>query len=162
VPAIRDLLERFRPAGAPGAATAAGVPVDRRATLAAELEPIFAALDEVTRECKALRLAARRAADRRVAHAEQRARAIVARAAAEAEAERAAASATLRSRAAREVAEIAARATADADAVRRHSAHTRPQLLVRLVHMVRAELAAVGVHAGQRKHDSAGRGGVQA
>ena len=154
MPAVRDLLERFRPAGAPGAASAAGVPADRRATVAAELEPIFAALDEVTRKCEALRLTASRAADRQVAHAEQQASALVARAATEAEAERAAASAQLRSRAVREVAEIAARAAVDADAVRRDGEQTRLQLLIRLVQRVRAELAAVGLNAAQGPHDS--------
>jgi vacuolar-type H+-ATPase subunit H len=162
VPAVRDLLERFRPAGAPGAATAAGVPADRRATVEAELEPIFGALDEVTRQGEETRLTASRAADHRLADAQQQARAIVARAATEAEAERAAAAAQLRSRAAREVAEIAAGAAAAAHAVRRDGEQTHPQLLVRVVERVRVELAAVGLNAAQRPNGSAGRSGESA
>jgi vacuolar-type H+-ATPase subunit H len=162
VPAVRDLLERFRPAGAPGAATAAGVPADRRASVEAELEPIFASLDGATRGCGEIRLTARRAADRLLADAQQQARALAARTATEAEAEGAAVSAQLRSHAAREAAEIAVRAAADADAVRRDSEQTRAQLLVRLVERVRAELAAVGGNSVQRPHNSAGRNGAQA
>ena len=52
MPRIRDVLHRFRPAGAPGAATAAGVPVDRAAELGVELEPLFALLADTERECE--------------------------------------------------------------------------------------------------------------
>lgn len=52
MPRIRDVLHRFRPAGAPGAATAAGVPVDRVAELGVELEPLFALLADTERECE--------------------------------------------------------------------------------------------------------------
>ena len=51
MPRVRDVLHRFRPSGAPGAATAAGVPVDRAAELATELEPVLALLAEAEREC---------------------------------------------------------------------------------------------------------------
>ena len=37
----RELLERFRPAGTPGAAGGRGVPVDRVAERSAELEPVL-------------------------------------------------------------------------------------------------------------------------
>lgn len=51
MPRVRDVLLRFRPSGAPGAATAAGVPVDRANEVAAELEPVFGLLAETEREC---------------------------------------------------------------------------------------------------------------
>lgn len=63
MPRVRDLLYRFRPAGAPGAASSAGVPVDRRADLAAELDPVFAHLVATERECAEIVSAAHRAAD---------------------------------------------------------------------------------------------------
>lgn len=52
---VRDLLYRFRPAGAPGAASAAAVPMDRRSSLEAELSPLFAWLAVTERECDAVR-----------------------------------------------------------------------------------------------------------
>jgi hypothetical protein len=55
VPRVGDLLYRFRPSGAPGSATAAGVPADRARDLAEELEPVFAALAPTVAECRAIR-----------------------------------------------------------------------------------------------------------
>ena len=52
---VRDVLYRFRPAGAPGAASAAGVPVDRAADLAAELEPLLAQLATTERTVAGIR-----------------------------------------------------------------------------------------------------------
>ncbi|HEU5023471.1 MAG TPA: hypothetical protein VFV01_00985 [Spirillospora sp.] len=48
MPAIHDVLQRFRPAGAPG--PAAAVPADRRAALEEELGPVFAGLQEAEAE----------------------------------------------------------------------------------------------------------------
>jgi F0F1-type ATP synthase membrane subunit b/b' len=48
---LRDFLDRFRPAGAPGAAGRAGVPADRARELSAELEPVLALLAETDAEC---------------------------------------------------------------------------------------------------------------
>ena len=53
--AVRDLLERFRPAGAPGAATSTGVPSDRVAELADELGPVLSLLADTERECARIR-----------------------------------------------------------------------------------------------------------
>jgi hypothetical protein len=55
MPRVRDFLYRFRPAGAPGAAAEAGVPIDRTAELTAELEPLFASLARTERECANIR-----------------------------------------------------------------------------------------------------------
>ena len=47
MPSVREFLERLRPSGTPGAPSAAGVPVDRVAEVAAELQDVFDALDTV-------------------------------------------------------------------------------------------------------------------
>ncbi|WNM32134.1 hypothetical protein RKE30_17800 [Streptomyces sp. Li-HN-5-11] len=59
---LRDFLERFRPTGAPGAA-ATGVPADRAAERAAELEPALARLTAVQQEAARIRTEARRSAE---------------------------------------------------------------------------------------------------
>ncbi|MGW5382493.1 hypothetical protein [Nocardia sp. NPDC003963] len=58
MPALPDFLDRFRPAGLPGAAAARGIPVDRSAAAAAELMPVLARLDPVQDEAERLRAAA--------------------------------------------------------------------------------------------------------
>jgi hypothetical protein len=65
VPSTRDLLQRFRPAATPGAATATGVPADRRNERAAELAAVFAALETTVAEADRIRLAS-------IAEAQQR------------------------------------------------------------------------------------------
>ena len=59
VPSLRDFLNRFRPAGAPGAARAA-VPVDQRRRRERELEPVLMLLDGLAAECAQLIAAAQR------------------------------------------------------------------------------------------------------
>ncbi|MEU6776858.1 hypothetical protein [Streptomyces sp. NPDC046759] len=54
---LRDFLERFRPAGTPGA-SATGVPADRMAERAAELEPALARLTDVQQQVARIRAAA--------------------------------------------------------------------------------------------------------
>jgi cell division septum initiation protein DivIVA len=51
VPQLRGFLDRFRPAGAPGAAGRVGVPGDRARELAAELEPVLTTLADTDAEC---------------------------------------------------------------------------------------------------------------
>lgn len=51
MPQLRDFLDRFRPAGAPGSAATAGVPADRLAELAAELDPVLALLKDADSQC---------------------------------------------------------------------------------------------------------------
>ncbi|HET8680705.1 MAG TPA: hypothetical protein VFM54_02345 [Micromonosporaceae bacterium] len=149
---VRELLERFRPAGAPGAASGAGVPADRRAGVEAELEPVFAALDEAQRECARIREdAAVRAAARRVEVAE-RARAIVARARAGTPAERAAAAAETRRRGQHEIASIISHAEDDAEVVRRSAQRRQADLVARVVDTVRAQLAGAPVAHAPASH----------
>ncbi|MGW4561136.1 hypothetical protein ACWEN3_01615 [Streptomyces sp. NPDC004561] len=58
---LRDFLERFRPAGTPGA-SATGVPVDRTAEREAELAPMLAQLTGVQQRAADVRVAAEKAA----------------------------------------------------------------------------------------------------
>jgi cell division septum initiation protein DivIVA len=59
---LRDFLERFRPAGTPGA-SATGVPADRMAERAAELAPALARLTDVQQQAAGIRAAAEETAE---------------------------------------------------------------------------------------------------
>lgn len=96
MPRVRDLLYRYRPSGAPGAATAAGVPVDNAARLAAELDPVFAQLADTEQECAAVLAHGRRRSEEIRRRDEERVRSLVAGAEARAESERAAAATATR------------------------------------------------------------------
>ena len=88
MPSTRDLLQRFRPAGAPGAATATGVPVDRNDERAAELAGVFALLEETVAEAERVRVAVATQARERRDRAREQALAKVAQARLDAEAMR--------------------------------------------------------------------------
>jgi hypothetical protein len=94
---LRDLLQRYRPVGTPGAAARPGVPADRVAESAAELEPVLALLTDTEDEARRIREKARdearrireeaaRQADDLVAAAHDRAAEVRAQAAAHARA----------------------------------------------------------------------------
>ncbi|MHB8275330.1 MAG: hypothetical protein ACYDC9_11300, partial [Dermatophilaceae bacterium] len=93
---VRDVLHSFRPAGAPGAAGAAGVPADRGADIAAELEPVFAQLARTEHECVDIAVRAGQTAAKVRAGEAERARATLAAARERMDAERAAAVAQMR------------------------------------------------------------------
>jgi hypothetical protein len=143
VTAIRDLLDRFRPAGAPGAPGPAGVPADRRLTAALELEPVFAALADTVAECASVRAQAIAEAGRRQEAADERARALVSRAHTEAASERAATAAGLMADAAVETTRVLDRAAQEADQVRRRARDRRPDLIARAMSRLRTDLAAL-------------------
>lgn len=63
MPPWNDFLERFRPAGTPGAAARPGVPADRSQDAAAELTPLLLLLDDVQDEADHIRRAAVERAD---------------------------------------------------------------------------------------------------
>ncbi len=71
----RDLLQRFRLAGAPGAPAAPGVPADRAAEVAAELAPVLALLADDDERAGRIRADAEQEAALRRRRAEERARA---------------------------------------------------------------------------------------
>lgn len=93
MPKLRNLLDRLRPAGIPGAAARAGVPADRVAELTAELAGVFGAFEPVEAECRAIRAAAERDARDVRQRAADQAEAMVADARANAGVQRAAAAA---------------------------------------------------------------------
>lgn len=97
---VRDFLQRFRPAGAPGAAARSGVPADRVAELEAELAPVFVALAATEAEAAALRQEAAEEADQIRADAKRAADATVTEARMRADAVRQAAFAAARAEAA--------------------------------------------------------------
>ncbi len=144
MPRVRDLLHRFRPSGAPGGASTTGVPIDRAATAAAELEPLFLLLTEVDRQCDDLEDAARRDASAITAAAAERVHAILADASGRAEAERAAALTRMRGQCAADGnAELAA-ARVEAAAIKEHSSQ-------RMAGYVDSVVAAVGELIGVEK-----------
>lgn len=61
---LGDYLRRFRPVGTPGAAAPAGVPSDVDAEQAAELAPVFAALEGTREEAARIRSEAEQEARR--------------------------------------------------------------------------------------------------
>ncbi|HEX2894733.1 MAG TPA: hypothetical protein VHO29_12105 [Marmoricola sp.] len=145
MPSARDLLQRFRPAGAPGPATATGVPADRVAERTAELEPVFESLRSTTAEVARIRHEAVVEAEHRREQAREQAVARVADARLEADAIRATTLAD-----AQRDAEGAARASVAAAAARAES--TTARSLARLdgdveevVRRLRASLAATTV-----------------
>lgn len=93
--ALSDLLQRLRPAGAPGGAAPVAVPAEEEDAAAAELAPVFEALEAVVAECAAIRSSAERAAADEIARARHEAEALVADASSRAPAERAAAAAKI-------------------------------------------------------------------
>ncbi len=144
MPRVSDLLDKFRPAGAPGPAGTVGVPGDRRAAAEAELAPVFAAIEDVERVCARLRNSSRSAADERIRTGTAEAELLIARAHQDAEAERAAAAARVRGPAADELAAIHAQAEKAADLVRRRAAERLPRLVAKVTAHVRAQLLALG------------------
>lgn len=118
---VRDVLHSFRPAGAPGAAGSAGVPADRGADLAAELEPVFAQLASTERECVSIAARAGQAAAKVRAREAERARGTIAAARERMDAERAAAVAQMRPNALAKSTAAAVAAEREAAEIRRHA-----------------------------------------
>ena len=75
-----NILDRFRPAGAPGPAGPVGVPAAADQGPAVELAPVFAALAADVETCRRLVDEARREADRVLSRAREQAAAIIAQA----------------------------------------------------------------------------------
>ncbi|CAI9400336.1 hypothetical protein [Nocardioides sp. T2.26MG-1] len=137
MPRTRSFLQRFRGAGAPGAASAVGVPADRVAETAAELEPVFDRLAPVQAECEAIRARARQDAELTRRRADERAAAVLAAARANAEAERVAASLAAGRRVDDEREQALTAADEQAERVRRHAAEAMPRYVDRVVEQAR-------------------------
>lgn len=143
MPKARDLLQRFRPVGTPGAAAPAGVPVDWVAELSAELEPVFAALSAVEAAAEAVRREALTEAVRRRDGAAAEAQQIVAAARRGAEDERRGVAERRRREAQQEVGRLLAVAAAEAERVRGVAAGRMSELTARVVAQARALAAGV-------------------
>jgi hypothetical protein len=137
---MRELLERLRPAGAPGAPTVAGVPADRRRTAEEELAPVFEALADVVVECDRRRRAAGEDAARLVADAQRQAQAVIARAGAGVEAERAAAATRVQEASAMEIEALSRQARVEAERVRRERIRRNEVLAAHVVDLARRHL----------------------
>ena len=136
----RDVLARFRPAGAPGSAAAAGVPADRLAELDVELGPVLDRLASAQRRAAAVRSAADAEATRRRRDGEARAAAVVKAAREQAAAERLALAGRARADGDTAVAEAVTAAQAEASAMADRVARRLPGLLDRVRAAVRTEL----------------------
>jgi len=133
----RDILYRFRPAGAPGAAGAAGVPVDRAADLEAELAPVLALLADTEAACDALIEEARRRAAARHVRDLESVRAMAEAATSDAAAARAAAATATTQAAETELRTIRDTASMEAEELRRRASARVPDCAVRVVELVR-------------------------
>jgi vacuolar-type H+-ATPase subunit H len=133
----RDFLERFRPAGAPGAAARAGVPADRVREMAAEIEPVLALLDDVHAECEQIISRAQREAAQIVANAQAEGARIGRDAERRARAARDEARSEVLTRARAEAQQAVAGASRQALSVRRLAKRRMPGLVATAVRMVR-------------------------
>lgn len=140
----RDILQRFRPAGTPGAASSGGVPADRVAEASAELEPVLALLSAVQDEATRLRTDAATEAGRRRQVAAERASAAVLAAHRQAAAERADAALRVSRQAEAEVAAGLADAERTATALRDRAAGLMPAYRDRVLASVRDRLRGGG------------------
>lgn len=138
-----ELMLRLRPAGAPGAASAAAVPSDRRKGVEHELEPVFAALADVAAQAAQIRLDAQTRATQTISAGEARARAMLAQAAQDASAERAERAAQLRALAQAEAARLMSQAEVTAAAVRAEAAELLPERVEKILGRVREQLTEV-------------------
>jgi hypothetical protein len=133
VPRVRDLLYRFRPAGAPGPASAAAVPVDRAGDRAEELAPVLELLVETEDRCSALDGESARDARERREQARQAAHHRLADAESRAQGERADAAAGVAARAAGERARTVESARAEADRLLAQAEERTPEWVDRVV-----------------------------
>jgi hypothetical protein len=110
-----NILDRFRPVGAPGPAGLAGVPAADEQGPAAELAPVFAALAADVESCHRLVEEARQEADGALVRAHEQAAAILAQARLDAGAERARAAARVEQAASKRDALLLSQARKEAD-----------------------------------------------
>lgn len=133
---LGEILRRFRFHGVPGPPVATPVPIDRRAELERELEPVFAALESAQHQAAdILGAAAGDAVDRRAHAAAERYR-LIGEAGARSDAARTEAAAELLTRSKEERSAMLAAAHTEADRIERHAAQRIPDLVERVVREV--------------------------
>jgi vacuolar-type H+-ATPase subunit H len=136
VPGLRDYLDHFRPASAPGTGRT-GVPADRSGELEAELTAVLGLLDGVHAQCAGIVAQARRDAGQIVAAAREEAAAVTADAGRRARAARDEAAREALAAAQAEAADIVARADQQASRTRDRVGQHIPALASRAVGLVR-------------------------
>jgi hypothetical protein len=131
VPALRDVINRFRVVGPPGPAAPAAVPADRRTELAEELAPVFAALTDTRARARDIVRAAELEAARIRTEGDRRAEELLSTAAADRDAVRAAAFAAAQQMTTRQAARLGEDGRLEAEIVERRAAEHRPDLVAR-------------------------------
>lgn len=131
--ALLSILDRFRPAGAPGPAGPVGVPALDDQGPAAELAPVFAACAADVAESRALVEEAQQAAQRAVPLAREQAAAVLAQARLDGAADRATAAALVEQTTSASEAQVRAAAAAEAQEVADRSRDRIPALLEEIV-----------------------------
>lgn len=144
MPNVRDFLDRFRPAGSPGSASAIGVPADRRADAEEELAPVFAALQDADRRCADLQRQADEEARRELERARKTASELVDHARSRCADERAATAARAAGEAASEADRILDRGRRAAGEDRATAERRSPELVAQAVARARAWAAEAG------------------
>jgi len=150
MPRVRDLLYRFRPSGAPGAANAAGVPADRALEQTTELEPLLALLASTEQDCREIVEVARREATDIRARCADEARSTVAAARSREPAERAAAAARVQRRGGALTTSAAVAAHQHEVDIRQQAARMMPVHVEQVVDAVRSMIGE-GVGAGEKR-----------
>ncbi|HEX6234682.1 MAG TPA: hypothetical protein VFZ63_16260 [Jiangellaceae bacterium] len=140
--ALSDLLQRLRPAGAPGGAAAVAVPAEEEDPVAAELAPVFEALASVLAECDRIRTSAEQAAADEIARARREAEVMVADATSRVPAERAAAAAMIHRSGDAAADALLAEAQQAAARLRTDGAQRVAELTERVVANIRAAITA--------------------
>jgi len=139
MPTARDLLRRFRPVGAPGAAAPAGVPADRVAELDRELQPIFDALAGTQAEVARIRDDAAAEGRARRDRAAAEAAAVLAAARRDAQKQRADTAAEILRQTQQSTAAVLAAARQEASAVLRRAEGRYADLVDQVLLIVRAD-----------------------
>jgi hypothetical protein len=143
MPRVSDLLERFRPAAAPGPAGQIGIPGDRHGSAERELSAVFRAMADTQRQGAAERRAADRAAQARQRDATEQARVLQTQAERDAKVVEAEAAAHIIGAAAAEHTQVITAAQAEAAQLRRQAAQRLPDFVALVCARVRADIAAM-------------------
>ena len=146
--ARNSLLDRFRPVGAPGPAGPAGVPATDDEGTAAELIPVFEALDPAIAEAGEQTQSAEAHAQHTVTAARRQAAALVEQARMDSAAVRADAAARVSAEAAREDEHLLADARDEAQRLRSHGESRVPELASAIVADLVQDLLGRGTDTG--------------
>jgi hypothetical protein len=137
-----NILDRFRPVGAPGPAGPVGVPAVDDQGVATELAPVFAALAPDVQACTALVDEARQEADAALSQARELAAAAIAQARLDAGADRARAAAAVEQVASEQDAQLLDAAVRQADALQEAGTALLPATVRRVIDAMLAEYLA--------------------